>query len=105
MNTINIWLDDVRPMPVGYDLHVRTYWEFAQAIKENSRIGAISFDHDIASCMTGYHCILLVEEAIANGRMDAPATMKCHSQNPVGRAAINSAIQSCYLLMEKRNEQ
>ena len=45
-NSINVWLDDKRKMPYGYDLHVYTA-QAAIAALETGTVEKISLDHDL----------------------------------------------------------
>ena len=47
---INLWLDDMRPAPVGW-LHVKTVDE-ARLHIESGRVEHASLDHDLGACET-----------------------------------------------------
>lgn len=91
---MKIWLDDVRPMPQGYDLHVMTASE-AIAILERGNVEEISFDHDLGDDKdgTGYDVAKFIEK---NAYLNhcPPPRWKVHSANPVGRENIKRAMEA-----------
>lgn len=100
---MRVWLDDIRSMPEGYDLHVRTAWEAKQALVTR-RVTHISLDHDLAlehyhtdldkqlAEETGYDVACWIEEAARNAGLP-PLTWAVHSQNPVGAERIRAAME------------
>lgn len=93
---MKIWLDDLRPMPATFDLHVKTVDECVALIKRG-HVTHISFDHDLGQengklLPTGYDLAKWCEEwAQAGGYR---FTWAVHSANPVGRANIEAAMRS-----------
>lgn len=63
---MRIWLDDVRPMPAGFDVWCRTYEDVIDLMPT---ISYISFDHDLgdADTRTGYDVACQIENAITRG--------------------------------------
>lgn len=43
---MRVWLDDKRPMPDGFDIHVMTAWE-AIALVKTGKVTKIGLDHDL----------------------------------------------------------
>jgi hypothetical protein len=89
---MNIWLDDERPMPEGYDIHVKTAEEAIELLK-SGKVTSISLDHDLGQDKTGYDVAKWIEEAAYDGRL-APIHLVIHTQNVAGRANIAAALQN-----------
>lgn len=97
---MNLWLDDIRPAPVGWVL-VKDIQSamllLAQGIVENA-----SLDHDLGACTncmegqipncphvgTGYQLVCWMEET-DNWPKNKP---NVHSANPVGKSKMMAAI-------------
>lgn len=80
---ISIWLDDKRPMPPDFDVHV------------NDSI-RISFDHDLGDedgVGDGYDVAKWIEEQAYYGNI-SPVKWTVHSDNPVGIQDIKRAMKS-----------
>ncbi len=97
---MKLWLDDLRPMASGFDVHVRTA---AEAIRLLSADGVteISLDHDLGEEEngTGYEVAKWIEEAAFRWREGAegglsPVKWAIHSQNPVGVAKMIQALRN-----------
>jgi hypothetical protein len=93
-----IWLDDVRPKPKDFDVHVRTAAE-AIALLKSGAVETISLDHDLGhdenggEAVSGYAVACWIEEEAHAGRLK-PLMVLIHSMNPVGRARMAAAIES-----------
>lgn len=89
---MKLWLDDIRPMPQGYDKHVLTAKD---AIKElaTGKVTHISFDHDLGDFKTGYNVACFIETG-AHDQTIPRLTWDIHSANPVGRRNIEQAMIS-----------
>jgi len=90
---IKVWLDDIRPMPAGYDVHCV---DAASCIELLSRgcVSMISFDHDLGETGgTGYDVACWIEKAVASGTIAMP-DWHIHSANPVGARNIELAMRS-----------
>lgn len=88
-----LWLDDERPMPKGFDLHVKTAREAIKKIREGG-VSMVSLDHDLGEGGgTGYEVAKYVEEAAFNGAL-MPMEIRVHSANPVGRDNIRRCIDN-----------
>lgn len=94
---ISIWLDDVRPMPPDFDIHVKTAPEAIKVLEDhiNDNI-RISFDHDLGEddgTGDGYDVAKWIEEQAYYGNI-GPVKWSIHSDNPVGIADIKRAMES-----------
>jgi hypothetical protein len=88
---MKVWLDDERPMPPGYDLHVKSASE-AIALLARGGVEVISLDHDLGEERgTGYDVACYIEQAAYSSEL-AQLEVLVHSANPVGRARIEQAI-------------
>ena len=87
-----IWLDDERPMPDGYDAHLKTASEAIELIRQG-KVSAISLDHDLGSPEngTGYEVAKFIEEGAFLGSIN-PIDVRVHSANPVGSSNIKKSI-------------
>lgn len=93
-SAVRMWLDDERPMPVDFDMHVRTAKEAIEAIK-SGRVAEASLDHDLGGEEngTGYEVAKFIEEAAFQGAL-APMRISVHSANPIGRNNMNMCINN-----------
>ena len=99
---MRLWLDDLRPMPLDYDIHCRTA-EAAVLILETDEIDHISFDHDLGTNGgTGYDVAILIESYAASG-IKLVESWEIHSANPVGRKNIKAAMTAAERLLEKQH--
>lgn len=96
---MRVWLDDSRPMPESYTHHAKTADEAIELLK-TGQVKTISLDHDLGDFAsevekTGYTVAKFIEQGAINGTL---SKLKClvHTQNPVGRANICSAIRKAY---------
>ena len=89
---MRLWLDDLRPMPFGYDIHVKTAEETIKLL-EKGDVVYISFDHDLGEEEngTGYDVAKWIEEAAFN-KLIPQLKWKIHSANPVGEKNIKLAM-------------
>lgn len=100
---MRVWLDDERPMPDGYDIHVRNS-EYMKCLIDTGLITKLSLDHDLGvGRPTGYDIAKYLEEKYANGDMNIWITFLVHSQNPVGVTNIKRALQSAYRYWTLKN--
>jgi hypothetical protein len=97
---MRVWLDDVRPMPAGFDVHVKTAAE-AIALLRRGDVRLISLDHDLGDAAngTGYDVARWIEErafAWSQGEPDGlpPLEWRFHSQNPVGLGNMTQALRN-----------
>lgn len=88
---VKVWLDDVRPMPEGFDVHVKTAEEAIDLISLGG-VSKISFDHDLGTELTGYDVAKKIEELAFNFKI-FPIEWIIHSQNGVGAENIKRAMK------------
>ena len=91
---MKIWLDDIRPMPDGFDVHVRTADEAIELLG-GINVSFISLDHDLGdeTAGTGYDVAQFIEKGAYLGIVP-PMGWQVHSANPVGRNNIISAMRN-----------
>lgn len=91
---IKVWLDDVRPMPQGFDVNPQTAQDCI-AILQSGKVSMISLDHDLGpeEAGTGYDVAKWIEEN-AFFKTLAKVQWKIHSDNPVGIQNMKKALQS-----------
>ena len=94
--THNVWLDDVRSMPEGYDFWAKTPAEAWHYLADNDMYKdlLIDFDHDLGCHYSGYDLAKMIEIDAHNGLFPNRIVWKIHSQNPVGRKNIEMAMIS-----------
>lgn len=92
-----LWLDDIRPMPDGFDHWSKTAENAIDYIK-NNRVTYISFDHDLGTARTGYDVALFIEQRASKGIK--PPDWSIHSQNPVGAQNIRVCMLSADVVYE-----
>lgn len=94
---MRVWLDDVRELPLGFDVHVRTAVAAIELLK-TGKVTAISLDHDLGLDYhpvpnSGYHVAKWIEEAAFNGELK-PLEVFVHSQNRVGAEHMRMALEN-----------
>lgn len=92
---MNVWLDDKRPMPPGYDVHVTSAHEAINLLLHEPVV-VISLDHDLGDetvVGTGYIVAKAIEE-LAHSKRLGRITVLIHTQNPVGRQNMEAALRS-----------
>ena len=94
---MRLWLDDVRPMPYDYDIHVKSAWVAIQILK-TGLITHISLDHDLGDIYndglpsgTGYHVATWIESNAFEGTFGR-ITWAVHSANTVGVEKMTRAL-------------
>ncbi len=90
---IKVWLDDVRPVPEGFDLWVKNSKEAIEALKKGG-VSLISLDHDLGEeSGTGYDVAKFIEEMAFRGDM-SPMEIRVHSANPVGAMNMMRCVKN-----------
>jgi uncharacterized protein YebE (UPF0316 family) len=89
---MKIWLDDIRQMPLGYDVWAKSSKEAIQYLKTGD-VTVMSFDHDLGDEIngTGYGVARWIEIAAFNNIIHR-VVWHIHSANPVGRKNIEAAL-------------
>lgn len=86
-----IWLDDLRPMPKGFDIHVRTVEDMIE-IFSTTPVDHVSLDHDLGENeKTGYDLAKWIEVEAFYGRL-SKFTWHVHSANPAGAKMMTYAL-------------
>ena len=89
---MQLYLDDLRPTPEGFD-RVYSYEEFVDYLEKEGLPDFISFDHDLGEDLSGYDCAkYLVEYCLAHQR--PLPDYQVHSQNPVGKENIERLLEN-----------
>jgi len=89
----NLWLDDLRPAPEGWDWTMSA--EQAIALLKSRQYVLLSLDHDLGNDRAGTGLDVLrwiEEEVVLHGFR--PPEMRVHSMNPVGRQNMLAAIDA-----------
>lgn len=91
---MRVWLDDERPMPDGFDTHVKTAAE-AVLLLQTGDVTFLSFDHDLGNPDngTGYQVASWVEKNAFEGRLPR-FEWAVHSANPVGARSMTAALRN-----------
>ncbi len=89
---MKLWLDDVREMPPGYDVHVRTARDAIDFL-ESGGVTDISLDHDLGDEEngTGYDVAKWIEEQAFYHKLPK-LIWRIHSQNSVGVKNMLAAL-------------
>lgn len=94
---MKIWVDDVRPMPKGYDLHIKSVNDAIEVIgyieaKQHQRIDLLDLDHDAGDYYDqGGDYIRILDWMEFEGINDIPISI--HSGNLVGIRNMQRIIQ------------
>lgn len=93
LHGVRVWLDDVRSMPVGFDVWARTADEAIDLIKKGN-VSLISLDHDLGDDgLTGYDVAKFIEQSAFESEL-SPMEMRVHSANPVGAKNIRICLEN-----------
>ena len=98
---MNIWLDDERTMPLGFDCHTKTAAGAIELLAAGG-VTAISLDHDLGDTGgTGYEVACYIEQAAYIGTLSTIDVL-IHSANPVGRERMEEAIDNARLFWSQK---
>jgi hypothetical protein len=91
---VRVWLDDLRPIPVGFDHWVKTAQD-AIALLKCGTVSLISLDHDLGppDAGTGYDVAKYIEQAAYFDEIPH-LQRQIHSANPVGRHNMEAALRN-----------
>ena len=89
---IRIWLDDIRPMPEGFDVWCCTARQAYKSIVRDN-CDYISFDNDMGNPLDGYWLATCIENLAWAGKIHRFG-YDVHSANPEARRNINAAMKS-----------
>lgn len=87
---MKIWIDDMRPIPKGYDIHLHSFEEAKNIFQKNKdgKITIVDFDHDLGEKLTGYDIAKYIVEH--NIPIEG---FRVHSMNPVGGWNIRQLLK------------
>jgi hypothetical protein len=95
MKKIWVYLDDVRPLPVDYDVLVRTAEEAIELIKSGV-VEKISLDNDLGTGYTeGKKVAQYIEQAYIQGEIEW-VDFRPHTSNPVAFEEMMQCARNCY---------
>lgn len=100
---MNIWLDDRRPMPPGFDVHCINAHHAAKLIR-CGLVDLISLDHDLgeeAIYGTGMVVAKEIEQLAEKGGPSRRLSVYLHTQNPVGYQNMDAALRSAMRLSDR----
>ncbi len=90
---MKLWLDDLRPMPPEYDVHVKTVDEATLLIREEV-VTHISLDNDLGEGKPeGYEVANLIE-FLAFHHLIPPIIWQVHSANLARKQSMIQALQN-----------
>jgi hypothetical protein len=91
---MRLWVDDMRPKPVAYDVWVKTSDEAIAQLK-TGKVTAISLDHDLGELQAGdgYQIAKWIEDA-ALAKKIPRLDWDLHTANPVGRKNMEAALKN-----------
>jgi len=107
---MKLWLDDVRPMPYDYDVHVKTAGRAIQLIKAGF-ITEVSLDNDLGDVYwddsptgEGRHVADFIEQGAYEGTV---RRIKCHihTDNVVARMYMEQAILNANFYWDKKERE
>ena len=99
---MNVWLDDIRPMPEGFDVHVHTAKDAIKLI-DTKKVKMISLDHDLGDDKlygTGYDVALHIEAYAFSAKIPR-LKWSLHTQNPVGAKKMRQALEGADRFWDK----
>jgi len=101
---MRVWLDDIRLMPEGYDVHAKTAEQIINLLK-TGEVTKISLDHDLGEYGgTGYEVAKYIEKA-AYYKEIPKLEWRIHSANPVGIIDMMLALKNADRFWERNLEE
>lgn len=106
---MNVWLDDIRPMPEGFDKRAYSAKE-AIALIDAGQVKLISLDHDLGITEvygTGYDVACHIEAAAFMAKIPR-LEWRIHTQNTVGAKNMKMALDSAdnhWMKLESMNRK
>ena len=97
---IRVWLDDIRPMPEGYDLWCKTAQDCLHEV-EKGRVDYISFDHDLGHLEEDGSWLADEIEFLAYKDKIQSIAWDVHSSNPVGRKVIDYCMKNMNSILNR----
>ena len=103
---MKVWLDDERPMPAGFDTHVKTAYACIELLK-TGKVEMISLDHDLGIGFEGndgYEVAKFIERGAVMKTLPEIKTMLVHTQNPVGRRNMIWSLSNARKIWDSHKE-
>lgn len=98
-----VYLDDVRPKPVDFDVKVTTVQEAIELLK-TGQVDVISLDYDLGGDGDEGEVVAnWIEEQAYNGTLKRVKVL-FHTDNPVGRKRMKQAIENAMRYWDERGE-
>ena len=91
---MRVWIDDIRPMPKGYDIWIKRVDEAIDFIAiHKNEISLLDLDHDAGdySCYGGDYIKIL--DWMEEKQINIPISI--HSKNPCGVRKMKQIIEHC----------
>lgn len=93
----NVYLDDCRVTPDGFDIRTYTYEDTIQVLKKmEGHIGVLSLDNDLGTKKEGRNVMLWIEEQFYLHNYTLPKKIVVHSMNSVARKEMEYIIEILY---------
>jgi hypothetical protein len=94
----NVYLDDCRNTPNGFDIRTYTYEDTIQVLeKMEGHIGVLSLDNDLGTEKEGRHVMLWMEEKFyTDDGYILPDKIIVHSMNPIAKKQMEDIIEILY---------
>jgi hypothetical protein len=92
MVQIQLWVDDQRCPPPGFNAHAKTYAEAIRCL-DTGKVVAISLDHDRGEEKTGYDVAAWIEARAFYGEIPE-MIWAVHTANPIGAVRIAQAMKN-----------
>jgi hypothetical protein len=92
---MKLWVDDTRPMPEDFDVHVKSAQAAIELLSRTS-ISEVSLDHDLGDedfSGSGYQIACWIEYAAKEKKLNR-IKWNIHSANPVGRMKMRVALDN-----------
>lgn len=93
MDELNLWLDDVRPVPDGFT-GAHSVNEAIRLVKECEHFAAASLDHDLGDYEHDGGDAIKFVDWMAEWGMWPSGDIYIHSSNPVGRDNMRRTIEA-----------
>lgn len=98
---MKLWIDDKRPMPDDYDIHVYTVEDAIQHISKGI-ISHVGFDNDLGEGLReGYELACWIEEQAYYGNINS-MTYSIQSDNSSARPRIRQAMENAIKFWKER---
>lgn len=94
---INVYLDDCRDTPEGFQIRVHTYEETIQVLKKmEGFIGTLSLDNDLGEEKEGKDVMDWIEKQFYTKKYKLPTKIVVHSMNPIAKQRMLTTIDKLY---------